>query len=107
MSRNTAALRIAEKLNVGSNNPQWLDRRANAATTGGNKRDNRVRVTRYWPGKAPDWAPEEEEESENEEEEEEVTRPSVRLRNLTAITPELMNYFVSRNLFCLVRMLMV
>jgi len=75
MSRNHAALRVSDTLKAGTHaNPQWLDRRDKEA-----KVKNTVRVTRYWPGKAPDWAPEEEEEEDaeernEEEEEEEVAR---------------------------------
>ena len=69
MSRNHAALRVSDTLKATSANPQWLDRRDKEA-----KVKNTVRVTRYWPGKAPDWAPEDEEDEEADErnEEEEV-----------------------------------
>ena len=71
MSRNQAALRVKTDLKAASHaNPQWLDRRDKDA-----KVKNTVRVTRYWQGKKPDWAPEEEDEDaeeRNEEEEEEV-----------------------------------
>jgi hypothetical protein len=58
MSRNLAAVRIADAGAPSSNTstPQWLDRRQQDQ----DKQQNRVRVRRYWPGKAPDWAAEEE-----------------------------------------------
>eukprot|EP00238_Polyblepharides_amylifera_P001443 CAMPEP_0196571812 /NCGR_PEP_ID=MMETSP1081-20130531/1956_1 /TAXON_ID=36882 /ORGANISM="Pyramimonas amylifera, Strain CCMP720" /LENGTH=189 /DNA_ID=CAMNT_0041888907 /DNA_START=195 /DNA_END=760 /DNA_ORIENTATION=- len=69
MARNTAAVRVNE-LSLGhTSNPQWLDRRTATVDSGG-KVKHMVKVTRYWPGKAPDWAPEEEEDLEEEEDEE-------------------------------------
>jgi hypothetical protein len=65
MSRNLAAVRITDASAPSSNTstPQWLDRRRQDQ----DKQQNRVRVRRYWPGKAPDWAPEEEEEDADED----------------------------------------
>lgn len=68
MSRNLAAVRIHEtgQQLAGTSNPQWLDRRgAGGSSTKG--QNNKVRVTRYWPGKAPDWAPEEDEDEDEDE----------------------------------------
>ena len=52
MSRNLAAVRITDASAPSSNTstPQWLDRRRQDQ----DKQQNRVRVRRYWPGKAPD-----------------------------------------------------
>mmetsp|Transcript_30523 Transcript_30523/g.51431 ORF Transcript_30523/g.51431 Transcript_30523/m.51431 type:complete len:475 (+) Transcript_30523:312-1736(+) len=62
MSRNYASVKVSDTLAGTNANPQWLDRRSGEA-----KVKNKVRVTRYWPGKAPDWAPDEDGEDSEEE----------------------------------------
>lgn len=64
MSRNTAFVRVADGAGLGNtSNPQWLDRRQQDQ----DQQKNRVRVRRYWPGKAPDWAPEEDDDDADDE----------------------------------------
>mmetsp|Transcript_18757 Transcript_18757/g.22468 ORF Transcript_18757/g.22468 Transcript_18757/m.22468 type:complete len:478 (+) Transcript_18757:102-1535(+) len=66
MARNLGAVRMTEKADANAHNPQWLDRREKdqAADMLAEAKRNKVRITRYWPGKAPEWAPDEDDELE-------------------------------------------